>query len=120
MQYWNCVSKYYDRVTLKQAKDYKGLVLEQLQALLLDCEKTTEEGTVRDVNQTRLVIKDIRDLLGLDAPAKSQVTNTVDAELSLKPLLQSILTDPNKVLGELEEAGKVLEAEPEGILNEPD
>lgn len=80
-RYWKKVSQYLERVTIRQAKDYKGIVLGQLEALLPECEKTDDEGnTKRDVLQTRLVLGDIRDLLGLDAPKKTevdQVTTTI-------------------------------------------
>jgi hypothetical protein len=81
-KYWKAVGKYLERVTLRQAKDYKGIILGQLEALIPECTKVTGEGDIqRDVMQTRAVLKDIRELLGTDAPAKSQIEQSTDMTL---------------------------------------
>lgn len=70
-KYWKKVEKYLERATLRQSKSYKNIVLKQLEALLPECVKVDKEGEAkRDVIQTRMVLNDIRELLGLDSPKK--------------------------------------------------
>lgn len=99
-RYWKEVSKYLERVTLRQAKDYKGIVLGQLESLLPECQNIdSESGEIkRDVIKTRLVLGDIRDLLGLDAPKKTEVdqvvTTVVDPELQKSLVTHNPSTEP--------------------------
>ena len=96
-KYWQEVSKYLERVTLRQARDYKGIVLGQLESLLPECTKTDNEtGEVkRDVVLTSKVLGDIRDLLGLDAPKSTIVEQTTSLELSIP--IQALLDSPKEL-----------------------
>ena len=103
-KYWKKVGECLERTTLRQAQSYKGVILGQLESLLPECVKTDEEGTTqRDVIQTCRVLKDIRELLGTDAPTK--VEQTTYTEINLLPEVTKAFIDPEQTdLAKIQEA----------------
>lgn len=90
-RYWSKASQYLKASTTRQANAYKEVILQRLENLLPECTKVDENGVKVDVIQTCRVLKDIRELLGVDAPVKSVVDTTLTT--LLEPSKQEALID---------------------------